>query len=143
NLRGSFHLPQRSLQFLDQRGKSARRTGASQRSDQGTTRMFTSVPQIQVCSEQPRVLRSRDQILLQEFALTHSARREERLGRDESNLECLQVLVRQSGARKVPRVRLVLHHGWHRLAHQVPAGIVSTSSYQPGRNVTKPARDGQ
>src|SRR5690349_8740268 len=52
NSRRSFYLFQRSLQLLDQAREPARRAGASERTDQGATRMFTCIPQIQVRSKE-------------------------------------------------------------------------------------------
>src|ERR1700688_3097463 len=48
DFRGGFHFLQRSLQFLDERRKSARRGSASQRTNQGPTGMFSRIPEIQV-----------------------------------------------------------------------------------------------
>jgi len=93
--------------------------------------MFTRIPQIQVRSEETRLLCGGNQILLEEFALAHPARCKERLGRNESNLKGLQVPLRQLGTRKVPRIQFAFWHGWQRLARGVPAGTASTSPCQP------------
>jgi len=63
DLRGRSHLLQGGSQFLQQPGKPARRAGARQRTNQGATRMFTRIPQIQVRSKESRLLRGGDQVL--------------------------------------------------------------------------------
>ena len=131
NLRRSFNLLQRGLQFLDQCGKSARSAGTGESTDQGRTGTFTRIPQIQVRSKESGFLCGGDQILLEKFAFTHPARRKECLSRNEPNPKRLQVLLRQFGPGKMPRIRSTFGHGWQRFAHCVPAGTENTSLYQP------------
>jgi hypothetical protein len=66
--------------------------------------MFTGIPQIQVCSEETRLLGGGNQILLEEFALAHPARCKKRLRSDKPDPKDLQIPLRQLWTRKVPRI---------------------------------------
>lgn len=93
--------------------------------------MFTGIPPLQVRSKETRFAGGGYQMLLEEFALAHPARRDKRLRRDEADLKDLQIPLRQIWTREVPRICSARYQGWTRLAQQLPAGGMNTNVCQP------------